>query len=179
MWKETIMRDELAKKIYNTSYLQGQFYLRSGSISKEYFDKYLFESNPDLLKEIANRMSQLLPLETEVLAGLEMGGIPIVTALSILTNKKAVFVRKRAKEYGTCKIAEGADIFGKNVCVIEDVVTTGGQIIKSVEELRNMGAVVTTVLCVIQRKQESCEMLAKENLELRPLFTMNDMNNRI
>lgn len=87
-------------------------------------------------------------------------------------NKKASFVRKKAKDYGTCKIAEGAEVSGKNVCIIEDVVTTGGQIIKSVEILRNQGAIITTVLCVIQRNEEASEILAKENLELKALFTM-------
>lgn len=163
---------ELVREIYNTSYLRGQFHLRSGTISNEYFDKYLFESEPHLLKEIANEMSRLIPDDTEVIAGLEMGGIPIVTVLSLITNKKASFVRKKAKEYGTCKIAEGAEVSGKNVCIIEDVVTTGGQIIKSVKELRNQGAIITTVLCVIQRNAEASEILAKENLELKPLFTM-------
>jgi orotate phosphoribosyltransferase len=169
------MRTQLARDIYNTSYIQGQFRLRSGSISNEYFDKYLFESEPHLLKEIVNEMSQLIPEETEVIAGLELGGIPIVTALSLITNNKACYVRKKPKEYGTCRIAEGAEISGKNVCIIEDVVSTGGQIIKSVKELRNQGAIITTVLCVIQRNKVASENLAKEGLELKPLFAMEYM----
>lgn len=173
------MKDELALRIYEVAHRFGKFYLRSGMVFDEYFDKYLFESDPQLLIEIAREMEKLLPDETEVIAGLEMGGIPLVTALSILTNKKAVYVRKKAKEYGTCKIAEGASIAGKKVCVIEDIVTTGGQIIKSVDELRKCGADIDTVLCVIQRKEDAVEALRENQLELEPLFTMNYIESQL
>src|SRR3972149_3310485 len=103
-------RKELAKKIYQASHLTGTFKLRSGQISNEYFDKYLFESDPALLKEIANGMAKLIPEGTEVLAGLEMGGIPLATALSLKTGLPATSVRKQAKDYGTAKLAEGAEV---------------------------------------------------------------------
>ena len=67
-------RKELAREIYVTSQLSGFFKLRSGKVSREYFDKYLFESDPRLLKETARNMSKLIPVNTEILAGLEMGG---------------------------------------------------------------------------------------------------------
>ncbi len=173
------MKNELALRIYEAAHLIGEFYLRSGMVSSEYFDKYLFESDSKLLIEIAREMEKLIPDETEVIAGLEMGGIPLVTALSILTNKKAVYVRKKAKEYGTCKIAEGVSIAGKKVCVIEDIVTTGGQIVKSVDELRKRGADIDTVLCVIQRNEEASETLRKKRLELKPLFTMKYIESQL
>ena len=165
-------KSETAKKIYGAAHITGEFTLRSGQVSNEYFDKYLFESQPELLKEIAEEMAALIPAGTEVIAGLEMGGIPVVTALSMKSGMKAAYVRKNAKEYGTCKLAEGADINGKNVCVIEDVVTTGGQIIESVKELRKRGAKVDTVLCVILRDERALAILAAEGLELKPAFTM-------
>lgn len=118
-------------------------------------------------------MKALIPADVEILAGLEMGGIPVVTAISIQSNIPSAFVRKKAKEYGTCKLAEGAFIEGKRVCIIEDVVTTGGQIIESVKELRNRGAIIDTVLCVIQRNENASEILVKENLKLIPAFTMD------
>ena len=164
---------DIAKWIYKVSHITGEFKLRSGLISNEYFDKYLFESEPELLVEIAKVMKPLIPQGTEVLAGLEMGGIPVATALSIQTGHKAQFVRKKAKEYGTCKLAEGTDISGKKVCVIEDVVTTGGQIIESVGELRKLGADVSHVLCVILRDEKAIDILAKEGLKLIPAFTMD------
>jgi len=90
-------RNELARKIYNVSHLTGNFLLRSGQISNEYFDKYLFESAPRLLTEIAGHLSKLIPEGTEVLAGLEMGGIPIAIAMSIQSNMPVVFVEKRQR----------------------------------------------------------------------------------
>ncbi|HET56800.1 MAG TPA: orotate phosphoribosyltransferase [Ignavibacteria bacterium] len=166
---------ELGKEIYNISHITGEFLLRSGQISNEYFDKYKFESVPTLLIPIAREMKLLIPDETEVLGGLEMGGIPLATALSIETNIPSVFVRKQAKEYGTRKLAEGVDFKDKNMCVIEDVVTTGGQIISSVNQLRELGAKIKTVLCVIVRDPKSYDNLAKAELELVPLFTMEEL----
>jgi orotate phosphoribosyltransferase len=168
-------RHELAREIYQVSHITGTFKLRSGQISNQYFDKYLFEARPDLLKEIAAQMTKLVPSGTEVLAGLELGGVPIASALSLNTGLPAAFVRKKAKDYGTCKLAEGAGIKGKNVCIIEDVVTTGGQIILSANDLRKLGAKTENVICVIQRGKDSRELLAKEGLKLIPLFTMEEL----
>lgn len=169
-------KENLAREIYQKSHLTGDFLLRSGQRSNEYFDKYLFESDPLLLAAIIKEMKLLIPQNAEVIAGLEMGGIPLVTALSMETGIPSAFVRKQAKEYGTCKIAEGANFQNKNVCVIEDVVTTGGQIIKSVQELRNRGAAVECVLCVILRNPDAIDILAKEGLELRSVLTMQYIN---
>lgn len=165
----------LAKVIYNASHLNGEFQLRSGLLSNEYFDKYLFESDPTLLSEIAEQLSKLIPEGTEVLAGLEMGGIPIATALSLKTGIPVVFVRKEAKSYGTCKLAEGIDIQNKNVCIIEDVVTTGGQIKLSAEDLKQVGAKVKDVLCVIDRNQSGKENLEDAGLLLQSLLTMEEL----
>ena len=174
-----MLKHEIAKAIYNTSHITGEFTLRSGQISNEYFDKYLFEADPALLVEIAGVMKTLIPRETEIIAGLEMGGIPVVTALSIESGMKAAFVRKNAKKYGTCKLAEGADIKGRRVCIIEDVVTTGGQIMESVRELRKRGAIIDTVVCVILRNEEAFEILANENLVLKAAFTMDFIKSAI
>lgn len=166
-------KSETAKRIYDTAHITGEFTLRSGQVSNEYFDKYLFEAQPDLLAAIVSEMKNELPAGAEVLAGLETGGIPLCTVLSAQTGIPAAFVRKKAKEYGTCKLAEGADVSGKKVCVIEDVVTTGGQIILSVKELRNRGAIVDTVLCAILRDEKARGLLAEEGLSLKPAFTMD------
>ncbi|AHI05180.1 orotate phosphoribosyltransferase [Bdellovibrio bacteriovorus W] len=166
---------ELAKKIYDVAHLTGEFKLRSGQVSNEYFDKYRFEARPEILREIAKQMAPLIPAGTEVLAGLEMGGIPIATALSLETGIPCVFVRKEAKSYGTCQFAEGYDIKDKKVCVIEDVVTTGGQVVISTGDLRSLGAQIDTVLCVIHRGPEFPEpKLTEINLDLRPLFRKSD-----
>jgi orotate phosphoribosyltransferase len=167
---------ELAQRLYGVSHLTGSFKLRSGQVSSQYFDKYLFESDPELLSAIAVHLSRLIPSGTEVLAGLEMGGIPVATALSLRTGLPVVFVRKKAKDYGTCKLAEGLAIHSKQVCIIEDVVTTGGQIILSANELKSFGAIIKPVMCVIQRGgKESVENLSQAGLNLIPLFTMEEL----
>lgn len=167
-----MQNESLAKKIYKESHLVGNFKLRSGKISNEYFDKYLFESNPELLGEIAKAMQSNIPENVDAIAGLEMGGIPIATAISLEKNINVLFVRKVAKNYGTCKLAEGGEINNKKICIIEDVVTTGGQIIKSVNELREKGCIIDTVLCVILRDTAAIDLLKAEGLQLIPLFTM-------
>ena len=166
---------DLARRIYDTAHLTGEFKLRSGQISNEYFDKYLFEAEPHLLRDIAEAMAPLVPAGVEALAGLELGGIPIVTMLSQVTGLPALFVRKQAKDYGTCRLAEGGDVADRRLAVVEDVVTTGGQVLLSCAELRELGATVDTVLCVIDREAGGPEAFAKEGLALRPLFTMSQL----
>jgi orotate phosphoribosyltransferase len=142
---------ELARRVAERCRLHGTFTLRSGQVSDTYFDKYLFESDPQLLAEVAAQAAMLIPEGTEVLAGLELGGIPVVTAISLTTGLPAVFVRKQAKQYGTAKLAEGVEFEGRRVLVVEDVITTGGQVAMSTAELRARGAVVESVLCMIDR----------------------------
>jgi orotate phosphoribosyltransferase len=170
-------RPELAMRIYEVAHITGEFRLRSGQVSGEYFDKYLFEANPDLLRAVAEHMAPLIPSGIDVLAGLEMGGIPVVTMLSQVSGTPAVFVRKQAKAYGTCKLAEGGDISGRKLLVIEDVVTSGGQILLSVAELRARKAVVEDVLCVIDRESGGRARLAAEGLSFHSLFTMSELKN--
>jgi orotate phosphoribosyltransferase len=147
---ETELRD-LAVSISTACTLRGEFLLRSGTTTDHYFDKYQFEARPDLLRPLASRLGELLPPQTEVLAGLELGGIPLATAVSLHTGLSTTFVRKHAKAYGTQKAIEGPSVDGKRVTVIEDVVTTGGQIIESVAMLRKEGAIVDHVVCAIWR----------------------------
>lgn len=167
-------RQELAKRIFEVAHLTGEFKLRSGQVSNEYFDKYRFESRPELLKEIAEQLKELVPPGTEVLAGLEMGGIPIATALSLATGIPVTFVRKKAKDYGTCKFAEGLEIAGKKVLVVEDVITTGGQVAISTADLRTTGAQIDTVICVIDRGG-GADTMAKAGLKMKALFTSEQL----
>ncbi|MGH9032631.1 MAG: orotate phosphoribosyltransferase, partial [Acidimicrobiia bacterium] len=119
-------RQELARTIYDRTHLTGEFTLRSGATSTEYFDKYLFESDPVLLRAIAEALAPMVPPGTEALAGLELGGVPLATSLSQVTGVPALFVRKEAKTYGTCRLAEGGAVDGRRLTVVEDVVTSGG-----------------------------------------------------
>lgn len=170
----TLTRAELAKKIFNACYLKGDFLLRSGIRSNEYFDKYNLESDPELLSHVSEFMIPLIPKETELLAGLEMGGIPLAVALSLKSTLPLRFVRKKAKDYGTMRICEGGEVKGRKLCIIEDVITTGGQVKESARELRKMGAIVSDVLCVIFRG-ENKEALEKENLKLSYLFSKEEL----
>lgn len=166
---------KLARQVYTASHIEGHFVLRSGRTSNEYFDKYLFEADPCLLKAIAESMAGMVPNNCDMLAGLEMGGIPLATLLSQVTGLPALFVRKKAKEYGTCKLVEGQNVAGKRLVVVEDVVTSGGHIIESTKELRRLGATVEDVICVIDRESGASENLGKEGLSFRALFTMSEL----
>ncbi|MHB1809800.1 MAG: orotate phosphoribosyltransferase [Solirubrobacteraceae bacterium] len=165
----------LAQRIYARSHLTGSFTLRSGASSSEYFDKYLFESDPAMLRQIAGGMVELLPEDVDALAGLELGGVPLATAASQICRLPTLFVRKEAKTYGTCKLAEGGELAGRRLAVFEDVITSGGQVIASCRELRNLGAEIAIVLCVIDREAGGVEALATEDLPLRSLFTMSQL----
>jgi len=165
----------LASKIYDTCHLTGEFVLRSGRTATEYFDKYQFEADPVLLDEVGAALAALVPPGTEVLAGLEMGGIAVVTALGRHTGLPCAFVRKVAKDYGTRRLAEGAGIAGRHVAVVEDVVTSGGQIAISTRELRELGAIVDTALCVIDRQEGGAQALAADGIALRSLLTRADL----
>lgn len=166
---------DLARRIHSASHLTGDFVLRSGRTTTEYFDKYRFEGDPVLLDDIAQAMAALVPREVEVLAGLEMGGIPVVTALGRRTGLPCAFVRKQAKPYGTCRLAEGADVVGRRVLVVEDVVTSGGQIVLSTADLRGLGARIGAALCVVDREQGGAEALAAEGIRLSSLLTAADL----
>ena len=168
-------QSDLAARVQAVSHLTGQFTLRSGLTATEYFDKYRFEADPVLLDEIARQMAALVPAGTEVLAGLEMGGIPVVTALGRHTGLPCAFVRKQAKSYGTCRLAEGADVAGRRVLVVEDVVTSGGQIVLSTADLRGLGAQVSEALCVIDRGQGGSEALAAEGIRLLSLLAAEEL----
>ena len=172
-------RQELAKEIFNISHLTGEFLLRSGRVSNEYFDKYRFEAKPEILNVIAENLVPLIPEGTEVLAGLEMGGIPIVTALSLKTGIPAAFVRKKAKEYGTCRVAEGSELNGKKILIVEDVITSGGQVLLSAKDIEELGAAILGCICVIDREQGGKEALFAGGIQLSPLFTMTELKNSV
>lgn len=168
-------RNDLAAAIFRRAHITGEFVLRSGATSNEYFDKYRFESEPDLLRTIAEHLGASLPAGIEVLAGLELGGIPIATMLSAATGLPACFVRKEAKTYGTCQLAEGVEVAGRHLLIVEDVITSGGQVVISAGDLRARGAIVEHVVCVIDREAGGSEALAAAGLSLRALFTMSEL----
>jgi orotate phosphoribosyltransferase len=168
-------RATLATAIHDASHLTGHFVLRSGQTSTEYFDKYLFEADPPLLRAIAEHLAPLVPEDVDALAGLELGGVPLAVALGQVTGMPVRFVRKEAKQYGTRRLAEGGEVEGQRLVVVEDVVTSGGQVLESVAALRERGAAVDVVLCVIDREAGGAAAMRDAGLELRPLFRMSEL----
>jgi orotate phosphoribosyltransferase len=166
---------DLARRVYAVAHLTGTFLLRSGATSGEYFDKYRFEADPRLLRELAEAMAGLLPDGADGLAGLELGGVPLATMLSQVTGLPAGFVRKQAKPYGTRRLAEGLEVAGLRLVVVEDVVTSGGAVVDACRALRSEGAEVAVAVCVIDREAGGPAGLAEIGVELRPLFTMTQL----
>lgn len=156
--------------------LTGTFTLRSGQVADTYFDKYLFESDPALLDRVATQMVGLVPEGTELLGGLEMGGIPCATVLSAKTGLPALFVRKEAKTYGTAKLAEGPSVDGRRITLVEDVITTGGAVRDATNALRELGAIVETVICAIDRSPAGENPLADVGLEVRSVLTRAELD---
>ena len=165
----------MAARVFAASHLTGTFVLRSGRKADHYFDKYRFESDPALLGDIIAALVPLVPAGVDGLAGLELGGVPLATMLSSVTGLPAYFVRKEPKKYGTEKVCEGGDVEGRRLLLIEDVVTTGGQMVLSVQDLRGEGAIVEHALCVIDREGGGAGVVGAEGIELRALFTMRDL----
>jgi orotate phosphoribosyltransferase len=148
---------QLARDVDARCRLRGQFTLRSGQVSGEYFDKYLFESDPVLLRRVVARMAALIPAGTDLLGGLELGGVPLATVLSGDTGLPALFIRKEAKAYGTRQL--------------EDVITTGGAVRNAARALRASGATVTTVVCAIDRSAPGEDPLGAAGIVVRPVLT--------
>ena len=168
-------KTELAKQIRAVSYLTGEFKLRSGNISNFYWDKYRFESNPTLLTAIAGEMAQLLPTECDGLAGLELGGVPLATALSMQTGLPCFYVRKEAKTYGTCNLIEGGAKEGVKLVVIEDVITTAGQVCMSIEQIRAEGYTVDHVVAAIDRQAGGSEKIHALGCSFASVFTLAEL----
>ena len=167
---------DLARRVRDRCRLTGRFVLRSGRVAAEYFDKYQFEADPALLGELAEAMAPLIPEGTEVLAGLEMGGIAVVTALGQRTGLPCAFVRKAAKPYGTARLAEGAEVRGRRVLIVEDVVASGGQIAISTGHLRELGAQIDSALCVIDRQEGGAVALAADGIRLQALLRREELD---
>ena len=166
---------DLGSRVHRTSLLHGTFVLRSGVTTDHYFDKYRFEADPALLREVAVAMAPLVPPGTDALAGLELGGVPLATMVGQITGRPIRFIRKMAKEYGTSQLAEGGPVAGLRLTIIEDVVTSGGAVLAAVAALRDLGATVATAVCVIDRETGGAAALAAIDVELRPVFRASEL----
>ncbi len=170
----TMTDQQLIDRIRETALLHGDFTLRSGRKSKYYLDKYLFETQPDILTALGQRLATHAT-DADRLAGAELGGIPLVTAAAMACDKPSVLIRNSKKDYGTAKQLEGRLKAGDRVLLVEDIVTTGGQIIEAARVLRDNGAKVTAVVAVIDRLEGGRENIEAASLTFHSLFTKTDL----
>ncbi len=166
---------ELLAALREHAYLEGDFVLRSGRRSRYYFDKYLFETRPGILRRVAKLLAEMVPPETQRLAAPELGAIVLGAAVSLELDLPLVLVRKEAKEDGTAKSLEGVLEAGDRVTLIEDVLTTGGEAIKAAEKLREAGAEVLRLIAVVDREEGAEENLREAGLDYRPLFRSSQL----
>lgn len=167
-------RTELIDRMKEIALLEGEFILRSGKKSNWYFDKYRFEGIPGIMASVAHHMARLIPEGTTRLAGIELGGVPMCTALSLEADLPCIFIRKKAKEYGTEAMIEGMYEPRDNILMVEDVVTTGGQAIILINQLREQGLNIIGTVAVLNRDEGSAEAFAKENIPFWWLFSRED-----
>jgi len=172
--------DELKLALREHAYLEGDFVLRSGRRSRYYLDKYRFETRPDLLaalgERIARAVAELEPGAVR-LAGPELGAVALAAAGSLASGLPFLIVRKAAKEYRTSRRLEGVHEQGELVCLVEDVVTSGGALVEAVEAVREAGLNVRTAVCIVDREEGGAEALALHDVRLHPLFRASDVLN--
>ena len=168
-------REALARDLVAASYLKGDFVLRSGKRSNRYFDKFLFETDPQLLKRIGAHLAPLVPKETQRLAAPELGAVLLGGAVSMETGLPLMLVRKEPKGYGTGKQLEGRFAPGERVTVIEDVVTTGGDSLRSIQALRDAGLDVIHLVVVLDRVEGGEENIREARIPYSPLFRIQDL----
>lgn len=168
-------REALARELVRASYLKGDFVLRSGKRSNRYFDKFLFETEPALLKRLGAQLAELVPKETQRLAAPELGAVLLGGALSMETRLPLLLVRKEPKGYGTAKQIEGRFSAGDRITVIEDVVTTGGDSLRSVQVLRDAGLDVIHLVVVLDRGEGGEDNIRDAGIPYSPLFRITDL----
>ena len=168
-------REELIKRIKETAYLEGDFTLRSGKKSKYYLDKYLFETCPDILKALGEEFAKYVTSDITLIAGAELGGVALAAATAMQTNKNWIIIRNSKKDYGTGKLIEGKLNKGDVVLLVEDIATTGGQVLEAAKVITEAGAVVKKIVAVIDRKQGAGENIKNAGYELESILTKDDL----
>jgi orotate phosphoribosyltransferase len=167
--------DELVRSVKEVGLLTGDFILSSGRRSNYYLDKYRLETRPDILSKVAEAITPKIPRETQLLAGPELGAIPLVTAVGLRTGLPFLLVRKKAKEYGTKKIVEGVYEPGQKVVLMEDVLTTGTQAVTAAQSLVELGLNVLKIVCIIDREEGARAAVEGAGFVFDPLITRTMM----
>jgi orotate phosphoribosyltransferase len=167
--------EELKKRLKDVAYIEGDFTLRSGRKSHYLIDKYEFETRPELLKAVAEELARMIPEGTNRLAGVELGGVPLVTAVALETGMPYVIVRKGEKGHGLDRPYEGEMVEGEHIALVEDVTTTGGAAIRATEALMEAGAGSVTVLVVADRQEGAAEAFEDAGIVCRSLFNRESL----
>jgi orotate phosphoribosyltransferase len=167
--------DQLAKRIAEIALLRGEFVLRSGRKSNYYLDKYRFETQPDVLAALGRMLADRVTVDTDRIAGAELGAVPLAAAAGMAANKPFVFIRNQKKDYGTAKQIEGVLEKGDHVMIVEDVLTTGGQVLEAVKSLQDAGAKIERIVAVIDRLEGARENIEKAGIVFESLFTSKDL----
>ena len=168
-------REQLAKRIADVSLLRGEFTLRSGRKSSYYLDKYLFETHPDVLAELGRMFAERLTPAVQRIAGAELGAVALAAATAMASGKPFVIIRNQKKDYGTSKLVEGKLEPGDTVMIVEDVLTTGGQVIEAARTLKDAGAKVEKIVAVIDRLEGARENIESAGYAYESLFTTKDL----
>jgi orotate phosphoribosyltransferase len=173
-----LTHSELGAALRQHAYLEGDFVLRSGRRSRYYLDKYRFETRPDILGPLGERIAEAVAEhepEAVRLAGPELGAVPLAAAASLASGLPFLIVRKEAKEHGTGNRLEGVFKEGECICLVEDVVTSGGAAVAAIEALREAGLTCRTAVCVVDREEGGVDALARVAVRLRPLFRASEL----
>ena len=170
-----MQRELVADRISETAILYGEFTLRSGRKSSWYIDKYLFTTQPDILKSLGLLFAEIIPAEATLLAGAELGGIPLVTATSMSSGIPCIFIRNQKKEYGTSNQLEGKLSKDDRVVIVEDIATTGGQVLEAAETIKSFGATVEAIIAVIDRCEGARDNIEEAGFLFKALFTVDDL----
>jgi len=170
-----VRREELIKRIKETSYLEGDFTLRSGRKSKYYLDKYLFETCPDILAALGAEFAKHVSDDVTLIAGAELGGVALAAVTAMESGRKWVIIRNTKKGYGTGKMVEGLLRQGDVVLLVEDIATTGGQVLEAAKVITDAGATLKEIICVIDRKQGAEENITQAGYKFESLLTKDDL----
>ena len=166
---------ELAAKVKEASYLEGDFVLRSGKRSKYYLDKYLFETRPEILKALGEEFAKHITGDVTLIAGAELGGVALAAATAMASGKNWIIVRNSKKGYGTGKMIEGAIKPNDVVLLVEDIATTGGQVLEAAKVITEAGAKIKKIVAVIDRKQGAAENIASAGYKFESILTKDDL----
>ena len=168
-------REQLLKRIKETAYLEGDFTLRSGKKSKYYLDKYLFEACPDILSALAVEFAKFVTNDITLIAGAELGGVALAAVTAIASDKNWIIVRNSKKGYGTSKMVEGALTAGDVVLLVEDIATTGGQVMEAARVITEAGGTVKRIVCVIDREEGAMENITAAGYDFHSIMTKTDL----